>query len=455
MDGAPAESQGINPQLRQRMLSRASTLAEGCRPSTPTQPVRRRSSLLSDASDTRPSFRSSTDNLLRTSGKNDMDRLTLSDDASRWMALPVMAAVVPAIVGLTVEKGADVATDVLILVLAGWFLYWSVKVPWDWYHDAQQRRYLNDEVEDPIYDDTIPEEDEEGYESPTEPSQDAATQPQAEDSSSPLPASTAQIQAGEALKRSELMAFAGCFLGPLLGALLMHTIRGQLMRAEGIVSDANLSIFLLIAEIPPVNRLIKMRTERILHLQRIVREAPPNPLKRTDAQQLSQRLAELETRFDGAPGANTNNQHQEIDVEKISAEVRQTTQLQLDALNRAVRRYEKRHMAQSLQIEARFQDLEARLNDALALAAAAARTGQRPGMIAMSLSWIAGTISYALQLGWDIAMYPFRTAATAVGVAKSLFVRDERQAKRRGKGGQPINGHSSMATPRMQGKSGR
>ncbi|KAI4678926.1 uncharacterized protein J4E88_006214 [Alternaria novae-zelandiae] len=446
MDGAPVDSPSIHPQLRQRMLNRATTFAEGARPSTPpTAAPRRRSSLVSDLSDSRYSLRSSSDNLLRAGGKNDMGRHASPDEPSRWIALPVVAAVVPAIIGLTVENGADVATDVLILVLAGWFLHWSVKVPWDWYHEAQQRRYLNDDTDDATYDDTIHEEEEDAPEVAEE--QAGETQDSKVNTTADAPVSRAQKEAREALKRSEMLAFIGCFLGPLLGALLMHTIRGQLMRAEGIVSDANLSIFLLIAEIPPVNRLIKMRTERILHLQRIVREAPREPVRSADTQQLSQRIAELEGRLDGPPPANNN----EVDVEKLSAEVRQTTQLQLDALNRAVRRYEKRHMAQSLQIEARFQDLEARLGDTLALAAAAARTGQRPGVIAMTLSWIAGTISYMLQMTWDIAMYPFRTAAVAVSVAKSLFVRDERQAKRRVKGGQS-NGHTGMSTSRMQAK---
>lgn len=265
--------------------------------------------------------------------------------------------------------------------------------------------------------------------------------------------SSAQQEAREALKRSELLAFVGCFLGPLLGALLMHTVRGQLMRAEGIVSDANLSIFLLIAEIPPVNRLIKMRTERILHLQRIVRDAPRGAVRPVDAQQLSQRMAELESRLDGASSSNNKNTSQ-IDVEKLSTEIRQTTQLQLDALNRAVRRYEKRHMAQSIQIEARFQDLEARLQDTLALAAAAARTGHRPGIVTVTLSWIAGTISSMLQLVWDISMYPFRTAAIILSVIKSMFVPDKRQIKPRAKGGQ-VNGHTSIPSSRMQSKVGR
>ena len=131
MDTAPADGQGIHPQLRQRMLNRAATFAEGARPSTPpTAPPRRRSSLVSDLSDSRHSLRSSSDSLLRTSGRNDKDKHATSDEPSRWLALPVVAAVVPAIIGLTVDNGADVATDVLILVLAGWFLHWSVKVPW-------------------------------------------------------------------------------------------------------------------------------------------------------------------------------------------------------------------------------------------------------------------------------------------------------------------------------------
>jgi hypothetical protein len=233
----------------------------------------------------------------------------------------------------------------------------------------------------------------------------------------------------------------------------MHTIRGQLMRAEGIVSDANLSIFLLGAEIAPVHRLIEMRKERTMHLQRIVRAPPKEPARPSDVQQLNQRIAGLEERLHDAE-PNNKNTTSEVDVLKLKTEVSQTTQLQLDALNRAVRRYEKRHMAQTLQIEARFQALETKYNDALALAAAAARTGQRPGMVAMTVSWIANTVIGSVQMSWDIAMYPFRTAATAVSLVKSMFVRDERQAKRRVNGGKS-SAHPGIATSRMQAKPGR
>ena len=300
------------------------------------------------------------------------------------------------------------------------------------------------------YDDTILEEDEDSDGSAAEapdPVVEESQEPKASENHGSPRAMDAQKDAREALKREERFAFAACFLGPLLGALLLHTIRGQLTRAEGIVSNFNLGIFFLGAEIRPFRRLIKMRRDRIMHLQRVVRLDPRDELKGADAQQLAQRLTELEARLDGPSASN------DVDISKLSAEVRQSTQLQLDALNRAVRRYEKRHMAQSLQIEARFQELDSRLGDALALAAAAARTGQRPGIISISVSWFASIVNYGLQTAWNITLYPIRTATAAIALVKSWFIKGEPQSRRRGKG--QLNGHSSISTPRMQSKSGR
>ena len=60
---------------------------------------------------------------------------------------------------------------------------------------------------------------------------------------------------------------------------------------------------------------------------------------------------------------------------KIVSETRRTLQPELDALNRAVRRYEKRATLQAFQTESRLKDIESRLNDAVSLAAAAANGG--------------------------------------------------------------------------------
>ena len=52
-------------------------------------------------------------------------------------------------------------------------------------------------------------------------------------------------------------------------------------------------------------------------------------------------------------------------------------QPELDALNRAVRRYEKKATVLALQTEARLGAVDTRLDDAIALAAAAAKAGRR------------------------------------------------------------------------------
>ncbi|KAH7087862.1 hypothetical protein FB567DRAFT_470509 [Paraphoma chrysanthemicola] len=454
MDKATAEGHASGSQmpslLRQRMLNRAATFAEGVRPSTPPKP-RRRSSLLSNFSDTQHSFRSSTDSLLQPGRSNDMDALTTSDQTSYWHSTPIVLAIVPAIAALKYENGGDVATDMILIALAGWFMLKCVVVPWEWYHDAQQRQYLADG--EPAFNDTIHEEDEDGYES-SEARPDSATslpeEPKKADNAETPPLKDKTQAARAELRRAERMAFAACFLGPLLAAYLVHHVRSQLtrMRGKGIFNDLNLAIFILVAEMRPVSRLVRMQKERTLHLQRIVRADALERPQSAGADELAQRLAELEARFDG-PMYNSN-----VDIMKVSAEVRQSMQHQLDALNRAVRKYEKRHMAQSIQIEARFQEIDVRLKDTLSLAAAAARTGQKPGIIAMTLSWTVSLLAYCLQVAWDIALYPYRTASALVAVVRSWVLKDGRQPRKRAKG--PTNGYSPLpSTPRMQSKSGR
>jgi hypothetical protein len=434
------------------MLNRASTMAEGARPSSPTL-SRRRSSLFSNHSDVPYSLRSSADNLPRPGGHHAMAKLAASDDPSWWHSGPVLIAIVPAVAALTHPSGGTLATDIVLIVMSAWFMSKCVAVPWEWYHEARQRQYVG--VEEPMYHDTIREEDEDSMTgSPERPSSATSNM---EDSKSagttPMPrASDALINARAELRRTETMAFAACFLGPLLGAYLLHNIRSQFTHRtrDGIVTDLNLTIYLLGAEMRPLSRLMRMVNERTLHLQRIVKSEPRDFSRPGTAQDTAQRLADLESRFD-SPISNSSSA---VDISKISAEVRQTMQHQLDALNRAVRKYEKRHMAQSMQIEARFQEIDVRLKDTLSLAAAAARTGQKPGVVSSTLRWVVSIVNYGVHMGWDIAMYPFRTASSVVELVRSWIFEDARNRKKRAKG--QVNGYSSMPmTPRMQSKSAR
>jgi hypothetical protein len=256
-----------------------------------------------------------------------------------------------------------------------------------------------------------------------------------------------QKEAHHELRTNEMLALVACFLGPLVGAYFLHAIRSQLTRpAEGLVSNFNLTIFVMAAELRPVSHIIKMKQARMLHLQRIVRSDRAHASKHTDIHKLSVRLADLESRTT-EPAYN-----KDIDPVKMGATVRQSIQPQLDALNRAVRRYEKRQAAQSMQTEARFQELDARLKDALALAAAAARTGQRPGVISMAMTWSANLVNYAVHTAWAIATSPFRTAAAIASTVQGWFVGIDRQSRKRVKG---HNGASSVPSSRIQSRNGR
>jgi hypothetical protein len=130
MADALAENQSTasetNPLLRQRMSNRAASFAEGVQYPGPPLP-RRCSSVYSHA---QHSIRSSTDNLLRTSGHNDMDRLTNSDEPSFWHSAPLAFAIVPAFAGLLFQNGGAVVTDILLLGFGSMFLNWCLRTPW-------------------------------------------------------------------------------------------------------------------------------------------------------------------------------------------------------------------------------------------------------------------------------------------------------------------------------------
>lgn len=122
-NGAATGSE-INPLLRQRMLNRAATLSEGVRPSPSWDHLRRRSSLLSDASsvDSRPLSRTGRQGAETAGGE--------LEETSLWYSAPLVFAILPAVGGLFFQGGNGFVTDVLLVLLGGIFLNWCVRAPW-------------------------------------------------------------------------------------------------------------------------------------------------------------------------------------------------------------------------------------------------------------------------------------------------------------------------------------
>lgn len=215
---------------------------------------------------------------------------------------------------------------------------------------------------------------------PEEPLEEAPPPPPAPRQIRRLPAQQAAVKE---LYMHEIFALMSCFLFPILGAYLLHTIRSQLSRpSEGLVSNYNLTIFLLASEVRPMSHLVKLIQARTLHLQRIVNANPydgssgKESMTAATQADIIRRLDGLEARASTTVEATAESAAAESSSNKQSSnltmEVRRSIQPDLDALNRAVRRYEKRAMLQTYQTESRLFELESRINDAISLAAAAA-----------------------------------------------------------------------------------
>ena len=232
-------------------------------------------------------------------------------------------------------------------------------------------------------------------------------------SSSENPTTSELPAAAAELRVHEFVALLTCFISPVIGAWLLHYIRAQLSRpSEGLVSNYNLTIFLLASELRPLSHMIKLVQARTLYLQRVVASEPHDSHTSTSPEtvaDLHQRLSVLEThRMNGSADQTVSAQQQQ--QETITA-VRKAMQSDLDPLNRAVRRYEKRATLTTMQTEARLQDLENRLADAITLAAAAERSSQaskqrRGSGVVMIMDWTSKAIWLPVQLAWATISLP-------------------------------------------------
>ena len=420
------------------------------------RPPRRRSSLLSDYSldDARNSIRSSTDDLLLP--KVQGVEHEISNEGSHWQSVPLAFALLPAIGGMLFKNGSAIITDVILLGLAAVFLNWSVRIPWNWYKSAQSVRIQDAQKNSALADleQSDEEEDNEAVGSAASEtgSTDGPHQPKPPRKKTDFGA-TRESAAGE-LQVHEILALVSCFLGPVCGAYLLHTIRAQLSRpSEGLVSNYNLTIFLMAAEVRPLSHLVKMVQSRTLYLQRLVNSNPFQEDPDTKVRDINKRLDNLESRaiIDTTSPVPSEGQASTKTTTSITTEVRRTLQPDLDALNRAVRRYEKRVTIQTMQTESRLQDLEQRLADALSLAAAAAQSGQRnrPGMLSMLADWAMAAVILPLQAFWGVVSFPAKGVGRLVGIGKKKpGVSSERERKNISKYGS----HGRLGGERIQGR---
>ncbi|CRG87202.1 hypothetical protein PISL3812_04219 [Talaromyces islandicus] len=426
--------------LRQRPLGRSATLADTGGPLN----FRRNSSALSDTvSEARQSLRDSTDDILFPRASKG-DNPELNHDDSHWESAPLALALLPAVGGLFFHNGSAFVTDATLLILAAIFLNWSVRLPWNWYRSAQEvyRQSTDEYLED--INEEVNEEETEGGETST---------PKAPKPSTRNKMSSTSLAATKELHRHEVAALVSCFVFPLVGAWLLHTIRGALSRpSEGLVSNYNLTIFLLAAEIRPFAHLLRMVQGRTLYLQRVVAAPASEDNEKISESQildLTRRLEELETHVadkaiaGSSHNADNNTSQGQADsqdaVAQIVADVRKAIQPELDALNRAIRRYEKRTTVIAVQTDTRLNQIETQVGDTMAMAAATQRSvsDRHQSFAFVLLDWIAAAVVIPTQTAMQLLNLPARAVSWCLSSVKVRIV-GSKTPRKPNKGKKPV-----------------
>lgn len=204
------------------------------------------------------------------------------------------------------------------------------------------------------------------------------------------------------LHTHEILAQILIFAAPLMAAYFVYSAGNQLGRPDGLVPNFGLKFFMVVAQAGTVRHVFRLLKARTIHLQRIV---PANPYltevaSSAQLQEMTSRLAELEERMlevsrmatktaltGGTPGSGN------VEARLVQS-VRNAMQPDLDALNRAVRRYEKKATVLASVTEDRLNDIDGRLNDAISLSAVVARNTSLRGSILADI-WT-GTVERAM-----------------------------------------------------------
>ncbi|KAK9492728.1 hypothetical protein V1508DRAFT_386688 [Lipomyces doorenjongii] len=237
------------------------------------------------------------------------------DDGNPWTYLPLVFALCPAFVGIFVTNGNKAVTDVLLLCIMTMYLHWLVKVPYDWYQDARAQAVSAD-VYPPLSDDPAERQ-----------------------------LYKLRSEAAAKLAHWEILSLATCFAGPILGGFLLHYLRGSLTSesAGGLVSNFNITLFVLTACVRGALILAELVKRRTLHLTDVARAQPRSRVEELECQ--VQFLEDEIRRLEGVIGSTAK-------------EAGEILRPDVTALTRAMRRYEKNQVMQSQEFVAQIQELE-------------------------------------------------------------------------------------------------
>ena len=147
--------------------------------------------------------------------------------------------------------------------------------------------------------------------------------------------------------------------------------------------------------------------------------AAPTPLEPSALTDLNARLDELEEHIADEKSSQPTTSPPADPSPQLLATVRKSFQPELDAISRAVRRYEKRATVLGMQMEGRMQELEYRVKDALTLAAAAERG--RDGSAKILLDFVSAMVVVPATAGWAAGIWAINMPVRLLEKTKTML----------------------------------
>jgi hypothetical protein len=192
--------------------------------------------------------------------------------------------------------------------------------------------------------------------------------------------------------------------------------------------------------------LIKLVRRRTLRVQQFVARNPHGkPSVSVDQfQELRDKLDELGERVAGVEAPSdtpTEAPSPSLSQAQVVREINNTMQPELEALNRAMRRYEKKLALLASQTDNRLEYIDYRLQDAVALAAVAAKhSDNKKSLASWFLEKTLSLVVFPFHALVAVLTFPFRTASTLLRKSKPLPDRP----RRNGRVGPPSQGRSNV-----------
>lgn len=256
-----------------------------------------------------------------------------SEHSSSNYMLPIIFALVPPL-GAIFYGSADLWSDVLLLLLLGYYLYQIVKMPWELYYAARARRVFHDTHSFPG--------------SATVPNGSTAL----ETSNKELPPHLQNHRghASATLRRQELASLVLVVASPLLGGFILDYVRAHLTPERVYITNFNITLFVLAASIRPMTHVASLFKKRALHLQEVIHYPA------TEVEQLKYRLGKMEEDL-------TSLKKSHATKKDLSSNLTNVVQPELNSISKTLKRVEKKEQFLRSYSEERFQYMDNKIRD--------------------------------------------------------------------------------------------